>query len=169
MRRKLFNLAAVVSLVLCVTSAALWVRSRALGRSDELLYMTGRRAYYAFSVGGKLFLSYHTYDKTYPAKPLTWTRGNALDFTPAPPLGWNLLGFSYRPFRQAGTGNAEYLLVLPYLPLSVVCAIAPAWWSIGAWRSRRQRRKDCCSVCGYDLRATPERCPECGAVPASVK
>jgi hypothetical protein len=46
--------------------------------------------------------------------------------------------------------------------LLVVSLIALPAWAIVS-RTRRHRDLGKCLVCGYDLCATPDRCPECGA------
>jgi hypothetical protein len=56
-------------------------------------------------------------------------------------------------------------IVLPYWLLML---IASAPWFLFAWRHWRNRAArriaaGLCAVCGYDLRAGHDRCPECGA------
>ena len=65
--------------------------------------------------------------------------------------------------NPAGGKNWFFVaLMVPHGLAIVIFGVLPAiWcWRVGK-RWRRGRRGQCC-VCGYDLRATPDRCPECG-------
>ena len=75
--------------------------------------------------------------------------------TPWPPL--------YGP-PVTGQEVAEYYVMVWGLP-------AVVWLSVLAAELRRCRRSRCaasgfCGTCGYDLRATPDQCPACGATRA---
>jgi len=60
--------------------------------------------------------------------------------------------------RMSQVDVALWLLVVLFAP-------APLLW----YRARQQQRvmPGHCRTCGYDLRATPDRCPECGAMPVA--
>jgi len=80
-----------------------------------------------------------------------------------PPNQW--LGFAWfrgdsppSPPTQIGT-KTQWYIAFPIWPLVLILGGFESWRTI---RRRRQRTIGLCRVCGYDLRATPERCPECG-------
>jgi hypothetical protein len=65
-------------------------------------------------------------------------------------------------------GTIAYDIWIPYWGLALVTPILPLGWVLQSIvRQRAARRPGCgiCVRCGYDLRATPQRCPECGTVP----
>lgn len=75
------------------------------------------------------------------------------------------LGFAWRryPLRD-GSGATWYRVWIPHWCLSIVLwSLSFVAWSRLRWQHRREARaRGRCIRCGYDLRASPERCPECG-------
>ena len=79
---------------------------------------------------------------------------------PAPKSPWNRLGF-YREWDDTGPLRTSYrdTTVPLWLPAALFAA-APA---LSLYRRLRRHPPGHCPRRGYDLRATPDHCPECGA------
>jgi hypothetical protein len=178
MRRRVFTLCSAVSLAFCVAVCVLWGRSYRV--SDAVRARDGAsagRGGYAilYSGQGGLLLGVapadatgrdgrrapagvHYYREEQP-EPASVGRD-------APGVLFDRLGFGARAERPPYDVGA-YSAWCPHWFAAALLLVPPAL-SLKARRARRRRRRDgLCAACGYDLRATAGRCPECGTAPAA--
>ena len=180
MGRRLFTLCSVLSLLLCVAACVLWVRSYVANDvlwGDKAIAVEpaaiDRRMFTAESGRGGLLLHTGriiTADERIFAGPPTgrWLiQMRCAPLASAPARQTQYLGFAFdrRHFKDALTANSSVVAVIPYWFIALGASVLPAVHvrlRSSARRRLRASRGECLG-CGYDLRASPDRCPECGA------
>jgi hypothetical protein len=179
-RRRLFTFGSIVSLLLWVAVCALWARSHVVrdyawawlpwpgadGRSIKVDADSG---------GGQVEIAWHVwtaaeraavqrnnalagvnwYHRTFPDVPRQYARS-------IPPTAWNAAGFKW--YR----GPTHASVSAPYWSAALLSAVLPVAWVATRWRRRWRLVAGRCPACGYDLRASPHRCPECGTPAAHI-
>jgi hypothetical protein len=166
----MFNGLATLSLTLFVLALALWVRSYfvldGIGFAHNFRNASGRVT--VVEVGsnrGVVQVIIYWYPST-----LTMSRtGTGLEIFHNPPNPYRktYVGFYYGPIGALSLLISQEIF-FPYWFLSIFFLAMPFHWLRSRLRAEINKGM-ICSNCGYDLRATPDRCPECGTIPQSLK
>ena len=174
------HLLLTLALLLSLTSATLWLRSLWY-RTNLIWYAT---PLYADSVTDSTdvefnngLLHFQTTRHSYFGPHTHWfqllDRSLAAEeynrshwqWTPTG-RGWSFAGFAH--ISSGGTSSArQTTTTVPLYFPTLLFSLYPALRLRSHLRRRHRSTHNLCQSCGYDLRASPEKCPECGAVPAS--
>ena len=74
---------------------------------------------------------------------------------------WEFVNFSYT--RGSAPWAYWRVLRIPIWAILSLLLILPVMTAARLLRLRRRRKAGLCLSCGYDMRGSPEQCPECGA------
>jgi hypothetical protein len=177
--RGLFNGLTVLSLLLCVATVVLWARSYGLSDQVDWRGAGGWRALRTAKgrVAASVLLADHSgypeqfqrprYQRDQAGPPFNWLlmMGGSAGDTLA---DWERGGFAWHERRNIGRGTLHAIAVVPFWFVAAATAALPLGWVTmrrqSSARHRRRQRAGLCPACGYDLRASPDRCPECGTV-----
>jgi hypothetical protein len=170
------RIAGMVAIALLLLVAEMLRSARTL---DDFCYADGKRLYALSLYRGAVRLQIlNEFDRTTPLSHLAYAPATGLNgATP-----WHEMGLGSRiinyggkqhqivPFASKAYPTQIIVLELWYfaLPLLVLLLILSFLISRHAAMIRMRRSNGLCLSCGYDLRASPDRCPECGTAPAEM-
>lgn len=172
-----FRFLSSVSLLLLIAIVVLWARS--YFSVDAILHTVqkGNTTYttgYLKSGEGCLYVQWLRYPELHEMAARSVLSGWSSQSVPLTnqeqldlevPLRFMNAGFRAGPYGYGYLRRAavpQYRIAIPYWPIVALGLIIPAG---RLWKRALQNRrlhKNLCPQCGYDLRATPDRCPECG-------
>jgi hypothetical protein len=168
LRRIIFTGLTVLSLLLCVATVVLWVRS--YWRYERISLITDDSATFRSVAVLKGRIECDVEHVDFPkhlwqhAPPLRYVTDAAFDTSR---LSHTFIGFGWgrQPTPPPFIGVAAQFSI-PDAYLTAIFAALPAIRIYRHFRRRYRVLPGHCLKCSYDLRGTPERCPECGtAVP----
>jgi hypothetical protein len=155
----------VASLLVCVATTVVWVRRYA--RKDVVTVRVGEGVFWSVEAirGGIRVVRLGNSADTRGIGWIAVAPSDAAHRTTRFGFGWlSTTSPSFDPFEGRVRTLQIAALVVPDAAVVGVTAFLPAAYLFKLIRGRR--RPGCCRACGYDRRATPERCPECGMEPA---
>jgi hypothetical protein len=165
--RRLLNVLAGVCLVLFVAICVLWVRSFWISDSVAFVHRHARLRATSVAVGtlsgsfelNAAFLSKSDYgDPRNTLLQLNSQPAGRSMAGPLFPLTDRRLGFGW----WQGANRGRFGFAAPGWFIALLPAVVATLAIRHNRRRRRVERLGLCPRCGYDLRASPERCPECG-------
>jgi hypothetical protein len=153
-----WNSLAAVSAILCAALIVLWIRGRPSSHYDFVDFSTSNSYSFIYSGDGDVVCGrviapntrrgfrFGSMPRVRSDHPLVIFNGLSWDLEAIKP-GHTWLWGAKDPILGAAFGTL------------------PGLWLVVALVPRRKVMRGHCAACSYDLRATPDRCPECGAVP----
>lgn len=177
-RRWMFNGLAAGSALLLAATCVLWVRS--YRREDAVPFTRQGVRWELVSTSGRFALdnapqqaverrqwwqNVSVAQSDYDAHLATWNGYNGAPDTKGQRLWQSYQHAALMPQVRTPPIRHSLPYYIPFaatLPLPILASLRLTHTR----RLRHRRKQGRCLDCGYDLRATPGRCPECGSVPA---